>query len=206
MAGAARRIPPPPKPVVFALAALPLALLLLGAFGLAGQDLGPNPVRELTHVTGKSALNLLLLTLMVSPIRTLTGDLRWMGLRRMLGLFAFTYAALHLTVYIMLELDLDLRDLGSEFIKRPYIWVGGAALLGLIPLAVTSTDRWMRRLGRDWSRLHRLAYPATALAVWHYAWQVKADLTEPLLYAAVLAVLLGWRVRRARLARRPDLN
>ena len=194
----ALRLPPPPKALVFVLAAAPLALLLAGASGLAGQDLGPNPVRELTHVTGKTALNLLLITLMVSPLRALTGDARWMRLRRMLGLSAFAYAALHLAVYVVLELDLDLGDLGGELAKRPYIWVGAAALLALLPLAVTSTDRWMRRLGRRWQTLHRLAYPAAALGIWHYYWQVKADILEPLLYAAALALLLLWRARRAR--------
>jgi sulfoxide reductase heme-binding subunit YedZ len=195
-----RALPPPPKPLAFALAAAPLALLLAGAFGIAGQDLGPNPVRELTHVTGKTALNLLMLTLMVSPLRALTGDARWLRLRRMLGLSAFAYAMLHLGVYVALELDLDLRDLGRELAKRPYIWVGAAALTALLPLAITSTDRWMRRLGRRWQWLHRLAYPAAALAVWHYGWQAKADLREPLLYASVLALLLGWRAWRRRRA------
>jgi sulfoxide reductase heme-binding subunit YedZ len=192
------RVPPPPKPLVFALVAAPLLLLLAGAFGIAGQDLGPNPVRELTHVTGKTALNLLWITLMVSPLRSLTGDAGWLRLRRMLGLATFAYAALHFAIYIVLELDLDLSDVGRELGKRPYIWVGGAALLGLLPLALTSTDRWMRRLGRRWTTLHRLIYPIALLALWHYFWQVKADVREPLLYAAVLALLLGWRAWRAR--------
>jgi sulfoxide reductase heme-binding subunit YedZ len=202
-------VPPPSKAWVFALSAVPLVLLIAGAFELAGRSLGPNPIRELTHVTGKTALNMVLITLMVSPARALTGDPRWLRIRRMLGLWAFAYAALHLLIYIVLELDLDLRDLGRELAKRPFIWVGAAALVGLLPLAVTSTDRWMRRLGRRWQTLHWLVYPVAVLSVWHFWWQVKADIREPLLYASVLAALLAWRVwrrRRTHLARRTTIN
>ena len=137
---------------------------------------------------------------MVSPARALTGDPRWLRIRRMLGLWTFAYAALHLIIYIVLELDLDLRDLGRELVKRPFIWVGATALLGLLPLAVTSTDRWMRRLGRRWQTLHWLVYPVAVLAVCHYWWQVKKDITEPLIYAVILTALLGirlfWRLQR----------
>lgn len=192
------RLPPPPRPLAFALAAAPLLWALAGLFGVAGADLGPNPVRELTHVTGKTALNLLLITLMVSPLRELTGIPSWLRLRRMMGLFAAFYAALHFLVYAVLELDLSVADLGRELAKRPYIWVGAAALLALLPLAVTSTDRMMHRLGRRWQTLHRLVYAIAVLAVWHYWWQVKADIREPLLYASVLALLLGWRAWRWR--------
>lgn len=195
------RLPPPPRALAFLLAALPLAWLVAGIAGLPAADLGPNPVRELTHFTGKTALNLLGITLLISPLRSLSGDARWLRLRRMMGLWAFAYAAMHFTVYAVLELDLSWAELGKELVKRPYIWVGAAALLGLLPLAVTSTDRMMRRLGRRWQLLHRLVYAIAALAAWHYAWQVKADLREPLLYAAALAVLLGWRLRRWRARR-----
>ena len=150
-----------------------------------------------------------MITLMVSPARALTGDPRWVRIRRMLGLWTFAYAALHLIIYIVLELDLDLRDLSRELVKRPFIWVGATALLGLLPLAVTSTDRWMRRLGRRWQMLHWLVYPIAVLAVWHFWWQVKADLREPLLYASVLAALLAWRVWlrwQTHLARRTSVN
>ena len=119
-----------------------------------------------------------------------------------MGLFAAFYAALHFLVYAVLELDLSLADLGRELAKRPYIWVGAAALLALVPLAVTSTDRMMRRLGRRWQTLHRLVYAIAILAVWHYWWQVKADIREPLLYATVLALLLGWRLWSRHAARR----
>lgn len=199
-----RRLPPPPKPLVFLAAAAPFLWLSAGVLGVAGADLGPNPVRELTHTTGKTALNLLLITLMISPLREVTGRPDWLRLRRMMGLFAAFYAVLHLLVYAVLELDLSFADLGSELVKRPYIWVGSAALLGLLPLVITSTDRMMRRLGRRWQALHRLIYPIAILAVWHFSWQVKADIREPLLYSAVLAVLLLWRLRRAMLRRRTD--
>ena len=199
------RLPPPPRPLAFALAALPFLWLVAGLFGIAGADLGPNPVRELTHVTGKTALNLLLITLAVSPLRDITGMPTWLRLRRMMGLFTAFYAALHFLVYAVLELDLSVADLGRELAKRPYIWVGAAALLALVPLAVTSTDRMMRRLGRRWQTLHRLVYAIAVLAVWHYWWQVKADIREPLLYATVLALLLGWRLWRWR-RRRVTVN
>ncbi len=204
------RLPPPPRPLAFALAAAPAAWLIAGIFGIAGADLGPNPVRELTHVTGKTALNLLLITLLVSPLRDLSGIPSWLRLRRMMGLFAAFYAALHFTVYAVLELDLSVADLGRELAKRPYIWVGAAALVALVPLAVTSTDRMMRRLGRRWQTLHRLVYAIAILAVWHYWWQVKADIREPLVYASALALLIGWRlwrrhdVRRTVAGRSPD--
>ncbi len=181
------------KPAVLLLASLPLMLLLAGAIGVAGQSLGPNPIREMLHVTGKTALNMLMITLMASPLRDITGQLRWQRPRRMLGLFAFGYALLHFLIYAILELDLDFSDLAREISRRPFIIVGTVALLAMIPLAATSTDRMMRRLGRRWSALHRLVYPTALLGVWHYYWQVKADATEPLLYAAALALLLGFR-------------
>lgn len=186
------------KPWVFVGCLLPMAWLVAAATGFAGWTLGVNPVRELLHFSGKTALNLLLLTLCMTPLGRLTGRSEWLRLRRMLGLFAFTYALLHFAIYTVLELDLDLAEVGSEIVKRPYITVGLLALVGMLPLAATSTDRAMRRLGRRWQRLHRLIYPIALLAVWHYYWQVKADLREPLLYAAALAILLGWRWQQHR--------
>lgn len=181
------------KPLAFGAALLPLLLLVAGAIGVAGYSLGPNPVRELLHSTGKYALNLLMLTLMISPLRTLTGQPQWLGIRRLLGLWAFAYACLHLAIYIALELDFDFRDFGQELARRPFIMVGLASVLALLPLAVTSTDRMMRRLRKRWQQLHYLIYPATALAIWHFYWQVKADVQEPLVYLSVFALLLGWR-------------
>lgn len=190
------------KPLVWLGALAPLALIVVGIFELAGQSLGPNPIREILHVTGKTSLNLLLITLCATPLRELTGQTWWVRPRRLLGLMAFSYALLHFLVYAVLELELQLGELGQELVRRPYILVGTVALLALIPLAITSTDRMMRRLGRRWQRLHRLIYPITALGIWHYYWQVKADIREPLIYLGLLAVLLAWRARSAWLRRK----
>ena len=190
------------KPLVWLGALAPLALIVAGIFEFAGQSLGPNPIREILHVTGKTSLNLLLITLCATPLRELTGQTWWVRPRRLLGLMAFTYALLHFLVYAVLELELQLGELGRELARRPYILVGTVALLALIPLAITSTDRMMRRMGRRWQRLHRLIYPITALGIWHYYWQVKADIREPLIYLGLLALLLAWRARSAWLRRR----
>lgn len=181
------------KPLVFLASAAPLVLLIAGALGVAGYTLGPNPIREMLHVTGKTALNLLMITLVITPLRQLSGQGEWIRPRRILGLWAFTYALLHGLIYALLELELDFSELGREIARRPFILVGTLAWLALLPLALTSTDGWMRRLGRRWQRLHRLVYPATALVIWHYAWQVKLDLLEPLLYALGLGLLLVLR-------------
>ena len=133
-------------------------------------------------------------TLLISPLRDLTGQWQWLSVRRMLGLWAFAYALLHFLVYTILELDLDARDLLQEIARRPFILVGLASLLSLLPLALTSTDRMMRRLKKRWQQIHYLIYPATALAIWHFYWQVKADVLEPLIYLCALILLLTWRI------------
>ena len=189
------------KPLVFIACLTPLVWLASGAFGWFGVSLGPDPVKELEHECGKTALNLLLLTLAVTPVRELTSQPQLLRLRRMLGLFAFFYVVLHFTIYLVLDLELNFATLGADIAKRPYITIGFTALLLLIPLAVTSTNGMMRRLGRRWQTLHRLVYVIAVLGVWHFYWQVKRDVREPLLYAGILAVLLGYRVVRA-LARR----
>ena len=189
------------KRLAFCGALVPLLWLIAAAFGLAGLSLGPNPSRELLHFTGKTALNLLWIGLLASPLRRLTGDPAWIRPRRIVGLFAFGYALLHFVIYAALELGLDFSDLAREIVKRPFIVVGTLALILLVPLAATSTDRMMRRLGRRWQSLHRLVYPATILVVWHFWWQVKKDVTEPLLYATALALLLGFRWWRAQARR-----
>lgn len=194
------------KPLLFVACSVPLLWMVAGALGVAGQSLGPDPVKELLHAAGKTALNLLLITLAVTPVRELTGWTQLLRLRRMLGLFAFLYAALHVLVYAALELGFDLRELGADIARRPYITVGFAALVLLVPLAATSTDRMMRRLGRRWQRLHRLVYLVAILAVVHFWWQVKRDVREPLLYAVALAALLGYRALRARRRRAPTAS
>ena len=194
-----RRLPRLSKPLVFSLSLLPLAWLF---WRFWSDQLGVNPVETLSHRTGDWSLRFLLLTLAVTPLRRLTG---WNGaqrFRRMLGLFAFFYACLHFLVYLIFDQFFDLSAILADITKRPYITVGFAAFVLLIPLAVTSTQRMIKRLGRHWSRLHRLVYLIAMLGVLHYLWLVKADLREPLLYAAILGVLLGyrlwwWRMRRA---------
>jgi sulfoxide reductase heme-binding subunit YedZ len=187
------------KPLVFVACLLPLAWLLCGAFGLLGVNLGADPVKKLEHELGLRALQLLLLTLLITPLRHLLNLTHLPRLRRMLGLFAFFYALLHFTVYLSLDLEFNFGTFFKDVAKRPYITIGLLALLLLIPLAVTSTNRMMRRLGRRWQKLHRLVYPIAILAVWHFWWQVKRDIREPLIYAGILAVLLAYRIVRAQL-------
>ena len=186
------------KPLVFVAGLAPLAWMICGALQLFGASLGADPVKKLEHECGKTALNFLLLTLSVTPLRTLAGLPQLLRLRRMLGLFTFFYAVVHFTVYLVLDLELNLRMVGADIVKRPYITVGFTALLLLVPLALTSTNGMMRRLGRRWQSLHRLIYLIAALAVWHFYWQVKRDVREPLLYLGILALLLGYRLVRWR--------
>jgi sulfoxide reductase heme-binding subunit YedZ len=194
------------KPIVFVLCLLPLLWLLAGIVGWPGADLGANPVEKIQDTLGIWGLRLLLATLAITPLREIGGWPRLQLFRRMLGLFAFAYLLLHFLFYLFVDQALDWRQLAADIVKRPYITVGFAALLLLVPLAVTSTRRAMRRMGRRWQMLHRLVYPAAVLGCVHFWWQVKADVREPLIYVAVAALLLGWRVagwwrrRQARVA------
>ncbi|HEX4052210.1 MAG TPA: protein-methionine-sulfoxide reductase heme-binding subunit MsrQ [Steroidobacteraceae bacterium] len=190
------------KPVVFCACLVPLAgclggILALQGFGWArGFDLGVDPVRYVLDVLGKTTLNLLLITLLVSPVRQLTGWSNLLRLRRMLGLFAFFYGLMHLTMYIGPFQGFSWHAIAQDIAKRPFITIGFAALVLLVPLAVTSTQKMMRRLGRRWQQLHRLIYLIAPLGVLHYWKMLKLGWREPLLYAGILAVLLGWRVWR----------
>jgi sulfoxide reductase heme-binding subunit YedZ len=183
------------KAAVFVLAAVPA--LVLAADGLRG-NLTADPIEEITHRTGWWALTLLFVTLAVTPVRRITGWNRIVQVRRMLGLFAFCYALLHLLTYVVLDLFFAVDILLEDVLERPYITVGFAAFVILLALAVTSTTGWIRRLGRRWQRLHRLVYLAALLGVVHFYWLVKADTREPLIYAGVLAVLLVARAARQR--------
>jgi len=183
------------KPAVFILCLVPLGMLV--GWGLRGE-LGANPIEEITHQTGDWALLLLLITLAVTPLRRLTGWTQPMRVRRMLGLFAFFYACLHLLTYLWLDQFFEWGEILHDVVKRPFITVGFAAFVLLVPLAVTSTRAMMRRLGRRWQTLHRAVYLVAALAVVHYWWLVKADVRDPMLYAGLLAILLGYRVVHAR--------
>lgn len=193
------------KAAVHALALTPLALLSWRVWQVWSESdidaLGPDPVAAIEHELGLWALRMLLLTLAITPLRQLSGQVVLMRFRRMLGLYAFAYASLHLSAYLALDLRGWWTLVFEEIAKRPYITVGFAAWLLLVPLAVTSTRGWMRRLGRNWGRLHKAVYAVAALAVLHFWWIVKSDYREPLLYAVILAVLLGWRLWK-RLSRR----
>jgi len=182
------------KALLFLLCLLPLAKLMLEAFGVGGLGLGANPVEELIHRCGIWGLNFLLITLAVTPLRGLTGWNVLVRFRRMLGLFAFFYLSLHFLAYAGVDQRFDWRAIVEDVLERPYITIGMAALLLLVPLAVTSTDRMMRRLGPRWKQLHRLVYPISILGIWHFYWQVKLDTLEATIYAGVLAALLGYRL------------
>ena len=171
---------------------VPLAQLTARAFGFG--SLGANPVQLLQQTLGITALNLLLITLAITPLRRVTGRNWLVQLRRSVGLLAFFYALLHALSYAALDLRFDWPRLATDVVERPWITVGFAALLLLVPLAVTSTNRMQRRLGRRWKTLHRSVYAIGALGVLHFFWQVKLDTREPLVYATMLFVLLGFRL------------
>ena len=175
------------KPLVFALCLVPLALLVTRA---VTDGLGANPVEAITHTTGDWTLRLLLATLAMTPLKRLVGQPWPIRFRRMLGLFAFFYACLHLLTYAWIDQGLDWQGVIEDLVKRPYITVGFTAFVLLVPLALTSTRSMMRRLGRRWQTLHRAIYGIAILGVLHFLWLVKADLREPLIYGLVLAVLL----------------
>ncbi|HEX7811928.1 MAG TPA: protein-methionine-sulfoxide reductase heme-binding subunit MsrQ [Burkholderiales bacterium] len=176
------------KAAIFAASLLPL--MRLAWLGMH-RGLGANPIEYITHSTGWWALVFLLITLSVTPLRRLA-TLPWLlRLRRMLGLFAFFYASLHFVTYIWLDQFFNLRDIVKDVVKRPFITVGFAAFLLLVPLAATSTNAMVRRLGaKRWQYLHRLIYLIGGLGVIHFWWLVKKDITEPFIFAILLAALL----------------
>jgi sulfoxide reductase heme-binding subunit YedZ len=190
------------KPAVFVGALVPFALLVRDAFG---GGLGANPVEEITHRTGITALTLLVLTLAVTPLRALTGIASIVLLRRMVGLFAFFYVTLHFLTYLFDQYPLSLETVVDDVAKRAYITVGFASFLLLIPLALTSTKGWVKRLGgARWQHLHRLVYVAAGGAVVHFLWKVKAEEARPVVYGLIVVALLGfrlWALRRPRRAR-----
>ena len=158
------------------------------------DHLGANPAETLQLQTGRWALRLLLVTLAITPLRRLTGWNDAVRFRRMLGLFAFYYATLHFLIYLVLDQYFDWRAIVKDIAKRPFITMGFTALMLLVPLALTSTKGWIRRLGRRWQTLHRLIYVSALCAVIHFIWKVKVVIGEPVLYAGILTVLLGFRV------------
>jgi len=179
------------KVLIFLAALVPLERLAWKAFH---DGLGANPVEVITHSTGDWTLILILTTLSITPLRKLTKQYWLIGVRRMIGLFAFFYGCLHFTTYIWLDKSFDVHEMIKDVYKRPFITAGFTAFVLMIPLALTSTKGWIRRLGKNWQRLHRLIYVTGIAAVIHYIWLVKADLRKPLQYAFVLGVLLLYRL------------
>jgi len=179
------------KPVFFLLSLTPFLLLV---FNVISDNLGTNPVEEMTHETGDWTLRFLLITLAVTPLRKLL-KLNWLiKIRRMLGLFAFFYATMHLLTYVWFDQYFDWMEILIDIPKRPFITIGFLAFVLLLPLALTSTNAMMRRLKKNWLRLHKLVYVIPILGVIHFFWLVKADLLEPSIYAFLLFLLLAFRV------------
>lgn len=179
------------KPLLFLVCLVPLGQLAHSAFT---GGLGANPIEFITRFTGSWALIILIASLAISPLRRLTGWNDLIKFRRMLGLFAFFYALLHFSTYLVLDHFFDFKAIGNDILKRPYVTAGFIAFLLLIPLALTSTAAMIRRLGKRWQQLHRLVYVAAIAGVIHFYWLVKADISRPAQYGAVLALLLGYRL------------
>jgi sulfoxide reductase heme-binding subunit YedZ len=193
------------KPALYLAALLPLAWLLFAL--LTGRVMG-DQVKFMQHVTGDTVLSCLMLTLTMTPLRRLTGWNEIIRVRRLIGLTAFWYACLHLTTYVVFDQELSLMEITMDIVKHPWVLVGFTGFLCLIPLAITSTNGWIRRLGgKRWNRLHRLVYVAAFAGVLHYFWLVKKDIHYPLLYGVVLIALLvprvWWAADRARSRRAP---
>ncbi len=195
------------KPVVFALCLLPALLVFTDAFEITGR-LGANPIEEIQDRFGIWALRFIMITLAVSPLRRIMIWNWLVRFRRMIGLFVFFYVLMHFLTWLILDQELRLSAIAEDISERPFITLGFTAFLLLTAMAATSTNGMRRRLGRRWQQLHYSVYAVGALGVSHYWWQVKADVLEPLIYASILAVLLGyrlwWRVRRRKTASSPQ--
>lgn len=181
------------KPVVFALCLLPGVLVVTDTFEITGS-LGANPIEEIQDRLGNWGLRFIMIALAVTPMRRLSGW-NWLPrFRRMLGLFAFFYVLLHFLAWLILDQGILWSAILEDIVERPFITLGFAALVILTAMTVTSTNGMRRRLGNRWQQLHYGAYIAGILGVWHYWWQVKKDIQEPLIYAAILSILLGFRI------------
>lgn len=199
---AARKVPLPwLKPAVITGSLVPIAFMPLRA---ATGRLGANPISEALNEFGLLALVFLIASLACSPLKTLFGWTWPLRIRRNVGVLAFVYAALHFTTYAAVDQGLDFKTILEDIGKRPFIFVGFAALVLMAPLAITSTDKMVRKVGFErWKLLHRLAYVSGGLGVIHFIWKVKKDITEPMVYATLLALLLGIRVVDAVRGRKP---
>jgi methionine sulfoxide reductase heme-binding subunit len=188
------------KPLVFLLALIPFAVLLAR---VVFNELGPDPAQELAKETGEWALRFLLITLTLTPLQRLSGTATFTRQRRMLGLFALFYATVHFLVWVAFLLGFRWFAILEELVERPYITVGFSAYLILLALGITSPKVMVRRLGRNWKRLHRLVYLAGALGIVHLLWILRTDIGEALMYGLILAVLLGYRFYYSRSRKTP---
>ena len=190
------------KPLIFVVSLIPFVLVVGDIFEITGV-LGANPVEEIQDRFGNWGLRFILIALSVTPLRTVSGWNWLVRFRRMLGLFAFFYVLMHFLTWLFLDQGLLLSAITEDIVKRPFITIGFTAFLILVALAITSPAGIRRRLGRRWQKLHNWVYAAAVLGVWHYWWQVRLDASDPAIYAAVLSVLLGYRIwQRRRLSRK----
>ena len=180
------------KPSVFILSLFPFLIITYKIFF---NQLGPEPVKEITHHTGEWTLIFIILTLAMTPFKKITKFNFWISLRRMLGLFVFFYATIHMLTYVVIDYRLDLQSISKDIFTKRFIFVGFAAWLLLTPLALTSSKKAMMLLKDKWKKIHRLIYIIAILGVVHFIWLVKKDLTEPLIYMAIILILLLFRFK-----------
>lgn len=181
------------KPIVFLICLLPLILVLTDLFEISGT-LGANPIENIQDRFGIWGLRFIVILLMISPLKKITGNIWLIQFRRMIGLFAFFYVLMHFLVWLILEQSLLMPAILEDVIKRPFITIGFIALLILLILASTSTSKIRRSMGKKWDKLHQSVYLASILGIWHFWWQVKKDITEPLIYAVIIFILLTYRL------------
>ena len=181
------------KPIVFLICLLPLILVLTDLFEISGT-LGANPIENIQDRFGIWGLRFIVILLMISPLKKITGNIWLIQFRRMIGLFAFFYVLMHFLVWLLLEQSLLMPAILEDVIKRPFITIGFIALLILLILASTSTSKIRRSMGKKWDKLHQSVYLASILGIWHFWWQVKKDITEPLIYAVIIFILLTYRL------------
>jgi sulfoxide reductase heme-binding subunit YedZ len=179
------------KPIIFLLSSIPFIIIISKIFL---NQLGPEPIKEITLHTGEWTLLFLVFTLSMTPLKRLTNLNIWISARRMLGLFAFFYASLHMLTYIGLDYQFDLSAISKDIFTKKFIFVGFTAWLLMVPLAITSSKKMMGILKKNWKKLHRLIYLISILGVIHFLWLVKKDLTEPLIYLLIIVILLILRV------------
>jgi|TARA_B110000046_G_scaffold125510_1_gene132005 sulfoxide reductase heme-binding subunit YedZ len=180
------------KVVIFILSLLPIFYII---YQILTNQLGPEPIKDITHHTGKWTLYFIVITLTMTPLKKITKINIWINYRRMFGLFIFFYASVHLMTYIGLDYRFNLKSIGDDIIKKKYIFIGFLAWLLLIPLAVTSNKKMMKILKDKWKKLHRLIYLISLFGVIHYLWLVKRDLTEPLIFLIIILILLIFRLK-----------